>query len=103
MVSRWSVNLISSPSVNLGAANSEPVLQITDGTHLMAQFIDRGTTGDLSVTGDGVFGGPNSIGPRSLLVQSTEEASVNIISGASRDALLSTFRSLRLSFSGRLL
>jgi hypothetical protein len=75
--------------VNVGTANTEPVLQITDGTNMMAQFIDRGTTGDLSVSGDGIFGGPNSIGPRSLLVQSTEEASINIISGASRDALMS--------------
>merc|ERR1719198_144818 len=40
--------------VNVGAANTEPVLQITDGTNMMAQFIDRGTTGDLSVSG-GIF------------------------------------------------
>jgi len=74
--------------VNVGAANAEPVLKITDGTNLMVEFIDRGNTGDISVTGDGMFGGPTSVGPRSLLVQSTEEASVNVVSGENRDALV---------------
>ena len=74
--------------VNVGASNVNPELQITNGVSLMATFIDKGDTGDLHVTGDGVIGGPDSIGPRSLLVQSTEEASLEVVSGASRDAIL---------------
>jgi hypothetical protein len=74
--------------VNVGASNVNPELQITNGVSLMATFIDKGDTGDLQVTGDGVIGGPDSIGPRSLLVQSTEEASLEVVSGASRDAIL---------------
>ena len=74
--------------VNVGASNVNPELQITNGVSLMATFIDKGDTGDLQVTGDGVIGGPTSIGPRSLLVQSTEEASLEVVSGASRDAIM---------------
>jgi hypothetical protein len=74
--------------INVGASNVNPELQITNGVSLMATFIDKGDTGDLQVTGDGVIGGPDSIGPRSLLVQSTEEASLEVVSGASRDAIL---------------
>ena len=74
--------------VNVGAANINPELQVTDGVNLLVTFVDKGDVGDLQVTGDGLIGGPASIGPRSLTVQSTEEASLEVVSGASRDAKL---------------
>ncbi len=43
--------------LNEGTANQYPKLSITDGEHTMMSIEDRGTTGDLLVTGDGLFGG----------------------------------------------
>jgi hypothetical protein len=75
--------------VNEGTANDFPVLSITDGRYKMMSIVDRGATGDLVITGDAQFGGPDSVGPRSLTVQSSEEASIEIISGQNSDATVS--------------
>ena len=74
--------------LNEGTANQYPKLSITDGEHTMMSIEDRGTTGDLLVTGDGLFGGEESVGPRSLTVMSSDEASLQVISGDSSDAVV---------------
>lgn len=74
--------------LNEGTANDFPKLSITDGTHTMLSITDRGTSGDLLVTGDGMFGGPDSVGPRSLSVVSSDQASVQVLSGDSSDAVV---------------
>jgi hypothetical protein len=74
--------------LNEGTANDYPKLSITDGEHTMLSITDRGTSGDLLVTGDGLFGGPESVGPRSLSVVSSDQASVQVMSGDSSDAVV---------------
>lgn len=74
--------------VNEGAENEWPKLSITDGTNTMLSITDRGTSGDLLVTGDGLIGGPNSVGPRTLTVLSSEQASVQVLSGENSDAVV---------------
>ena len=55
----------------------------------MMRVIDRGTTGDLLITGDAQFGGPDSVGPRSLTVQSAQQAAIEVVSGEHSDAMVS--------------
>ena len=74
--------------LNDGSANDFPTLQITNGVSLMAEFIDKGAIGDLHVTGNAIVGGDGAIGQRTLTVQSSEEATIDIISGDTRDAAL---------------
>ena len=47
----------------------------------MLSVIDMGSTGDLHVTGDGIIGSVDAIGPRTLTVQSNNSASIDIIAG----------------------
>jgi hypothetical protein len=73
---------------NIGSENDFPMFQVTNGVHDMISIIDKGSTGDLHVSGNGVIGGEDAVGQRMLTVQSSEEAKVDIISGDSRDASL---------------
>eukprot|EP01043_Picozoa_sp_COSAG02_P008019 COSAG02_NODE_249_length_27097_cov_30.179155_8_plen_2297_part_00 len=72
--------------VNEGIENDYPQLRITDGDNTMLSITDRGSSGELLVTGDGLIGGPDSVGPRSLSVLSSDEASIQVLSGDSSDA-----------------
>ena len=74
--------------INDGTANDFPELAVTNGVSTMAKFIDMRSTGDLQVTGNMMVGGPDAIGQRTLAVQSSEEAMIDVISGKTRDALL---------------
>lgn len=73
---------------NEGAFNDFPKLIITDGEYPMLSITDRGTSGDILVTGDGLFGGPETVGRRSLSVVSSDQASVQVLSGDSSDAVV---------------
>ena len=55
-----------------------PTLRVTDGVNTMMTITDRGSTGDLAVTGSGLFGGPTALGTRSLTVQSANEARMEV-------------------------
>ena len=61
----------------------------------MLRIKDRGTTGDLEVTGEGYFGGIDAIGPRTLLVQSSSDSRADIyaIAGIGYDEEAVTVRS----------
>jgi hypothetical protein len=72
--------------VNEGSPNGFPSLSITDGTYTMMRVTDEGTTGTMLVTGDGMFGGEDSIGPRTVTVESSEQASVQVLSGDNSDS-----------------
>eukprot|EP01052_Picozoa_sp_SAG31_P010451 SAG31_NODE_573_length_13971_cov_5.931949_3_plen_1047_part_00 len=64
---------------NDGAENAEPTLRIANRRDVnIVSIIDKGTLGDLHVTGDGVFGSPTSGGPRTVSVQSNETALVHV-------------------------
>ncbi len=73
---------------NEGTANDFPQLIVTDGEYPMLSITDRGTSGDLLVTGDGLFGGPDTVGPRSLSVTSSDQASAQVLAGDSSDAVV---------------
>eukprot|EP01048_Picozoa_sp_COSAG05_P004384 COSAG05_NODE_233_length_13251_cov_30.223920_1_plen_2428_part_00 len=72
--------------VNEGTENEYPALAITDGTYTMLRIVDEGASGTMLVTGDGTFGGTNSMGARTVTVQSSEQAAVEVLSGESSDA-----------------
>merc|ERR1712166_650188 len=69
--------------VNEGTENEYPALAITDGTYTMLRIVDEGASGTMLVTGDGTFGGTNSMGARTVTVQSSEQAAVEVLSGES--------------------
>lgn len=71
-----------------GTANKFPKLTITDGEYTMLSITDRTTSGDLLITGDALFGGADSVGPRSLSVVSSDQASAQVLSGDSSDAVV---------------
>lgn len=89
--------------VNRGAETT-PTLEITDGDNTLLSVTDQGTTGNLQVTGSGLFGGSNVLEDRTLSVTSGMQASLDVISGASDDAAITVTAGVdkcaRLSMSG---
>jgi hypothetical protein len=75
--------------LNLGSANVQPQLRVTDGLHTLLQVTDVGDVGALLVTGDSVVGGATATGPRRLTVQSGEGATARVQSGPQSDGVVS--------------
>ena len=80
-------------SLNFFTAEAGAAVWLTDGVdadgndgNTMMKIIDKGNTGDLVVSGNGLFGGPEAVGTRTLKVQSSQAADIRVISGATHDA-----------------
>eukprot|EP01043_Picozoa_sp_COSAG02_P050242 COSAG02_NODE_5142_length_4595_cov_1.552269_1_plen_1531_part_11 len=73
--------------VNRGAT-ATPTLEITDGDSTLLSIADRGTTGDLEITGSGLFGGSSVLEDRTLSVRSGMKASLDVLSGVADDAII---------------
>jgi hypothetical protein len=74
---------------NDGAQQTYPTLRISDGDeNVMLSIFDIGELGNIHVTGNGLFGGPDAIGLRTLTVQSTDEAQMNVIAAGASEAVL---------------
>merc|ERR1711871_176678 len=80
---------------NDGAAVDYPTLRITDSgrghtgadaENTLMTITDRGAIGDLVVTGNGLFGGPTAVGERTLTVQSSEEARMEVTAAGNNPA-----------------
>lgn len=63
-----------------------PTLQITDGTNNLLTITDQGTTGDLVITGSGLFGGSSVMEDRTLSVRSGMQAQLNVVSVGTEEA-----------------
>ena len=74
--------------VNDGTAFTEPVLRFTDGLNDLMTITDKGTTGDLFVSGNVDIGTPTSPGTHSLVVQSGAQAELVVRSGEDSDATI---------------
>lgn len=58
----------------------------TDDNQLLS-IVDRGHTGDLAVTGDGVFGSDQAPGDRTLTVQANVDATMAVMAGSADDGI----------------
>jgi cytoskeletal protein CcmA (bactofilin family) len=75
--------------LNDGGNNEQKNLCFADGDgNTMARIEDKGESGDLLVTGDGVVGSMHVAGDRKITVQSSSVAEINVVAGSQSDALL---------------
>ena len=75
--------------INDGGENRHKNLLFADGDgNTMMRIEDKGASGDLLATGDGVVGSMHVDGARTLTVQSSSVAEINVLAGSQSDALL---------------
>ena len=74
---------------NDGSVVDFPTLRISDAEeNHMLSITDIGEIGNIHVTGNGMFGGPDAVGLRTLTVQSTDQAQMNIVATGTSEARL---------------